>query len=369
MKAAVLFGVNEPFRVCDVTIDKPGAHEVLVSVAASGLCHSDYHFVSGDLPNLMPCVLGHEVAGIVEAVGSEVTTVKVGDHVVGGVATFCGHCDRCVSGRTHLCLSRPRRGDHEPPKLSLNGEAVNRGVQLCGYAEQILVHENGLVPVDRALPLDRAALLGCGVLTGLGSVFNTAKVTAGSKVAVIGCGGVGLNVVQGARLAGADQIVAIDLMPEKRALAARLGATHVIEGGPGSVGAVRDVTKGGVDFSFEVIGLASTMVQAVEMLVPGGLMTIVGAMPLTATFPMSGLQMLANEWRVQGAFMGSSPFVRDIPRFGELYMQGKLELDALIAERIALSQINEGFETMLGATQTRSVITFPDILARAAARA
>lgn len=369
MKAAVLFGVKEPFRVCDVTIDKPAAHEVLVRVAASGLCHSDFHFVSGDLPNPMPCVIGHEVAGIVEAIGAEVTTVTVGDHVVGGVSTFCGHCHRCVSGQTHLCTAKPKRGDHERPRLSLNGETVSRGVQLCGYAEQILVHENGVVAVDRALPLDRAALLGCGVLTGLGSVFNTAKVTPGSKVAVIGCGGVGLNVIQGAKLAGADRIVAVDLMPEKRALAARLGATHVVEGGPDAVAAVRDMTNGGVDYSFEVIGLASTMVQAVEMLAPGGLMTIVGAMPLTATFPISGVQMLLNEWRIQGAFMGSSPFVRDIPRFGALYMQGRLELDALIAERIDLSQINEGFETMLGATQTRSVITFPDILADAAARA
>ena len=368
MKAAVLFGVKEPFRICDVAIDKPMAREVLVRVAASGLCHSDYHFVSGDLPNPMPCVLGHEVAGVVEAIGSEVTRMRVGDHVVGGVTTFCGHCDRCVSGRTHLCLDKPQRGDHEPPKLSLDGEIVNRGVQLCGYAEQILIHENGLVVVDRTLPLDRAALLGCGVLTGLGSVFNTAKVTPGSKVAVIGCGGVGLNVVQGAKLAGADQIVAIDLMPEKRALAAQLGATDVVAGGPDAVATVRELTGGGVDFSFEVIGLARTMVQAVEMLVPGGLMTIVGAMPATATFPMSGLQLLANEWRIQGAFMGSSPFVRDIPRFGALYMEGRLELDALIAEHIDLSQINEGFETMLGGAQTRSIITFPDILADANAR-
>ena len=369
MKAAVLFGVKQPFQICEVAIDKPAVREVLVRVAASGLCHSDFHFVSGDLPNPMPCVLGHEVAGIVEAVGSEVTTVKVGDHVVGGVSTFCGHCNPCVSGRTHVCQSKPQRSARDRPRLSLDGERVSHGVQLCGYAEQILVHENGVVPVNRALPLDRAALLGCGVLTGLGTVFNAAKVTQGSKVAVLGCGGVGLNVVQGAKLAGAAQIVAIDLAPEKRALASRLGATHVIEGGPDAVATVREMTNGGVDYAFEVIGLDRTMVQAIQMLAVGGLMTIVGAMPLTATFPMSGIQMLLNEWRVQGSFMGSSPFVRDIPRFGDLYMQGRLELDALVAERIDLSQINQGFETMLGATQARSVITFPEVLADAAARA
>jgi S-(hydroxymethyl)glutathione dehydrogenase/alcohol dehydrogenase len=194
-------------------------------------------------------------------------------------------------------------------------------------------------------------------------------VTPGSKVVVIGCGGVGLNVVQGARICGASQIVAVDLMPEKRALAERFGATHTVAGGPDSVQAVRDLTGGGADFSFEVIGLPQTVEQALQMTVPGGLMTIVGALHMEATIQIPGLAMLLNEWRIQGALMGSAPFTRDIPRFASLYMQGMLDLDTLVSEHIALEDINRGYETMLEGKQARSVITFPEVMREAAAGA
>ena len=370
MKAAVMRETKAPLCIEEVSIDKPASREVLVRVAASGLCHSDYHFLNGDLPTPLPAVLGHEVAGVVEAVGAEVTAVKVGDPVVACGSVFCGRCSACVSGKAHICTDRPHRLEQDGARLKLgSGVGVTQNGELGGFAEQILVHENALVAVPREMPLDRAALIGCGVLTGLGTVFNTAKVTPGSKVAVIGCGGVGLNLIQGARLAGADQIIAVDMMAQKRELALKLGATHAVAGGAQAVEAVRELSEGGVDYAFEAIGIPSAMIQAVEMLARGGLMTIVGAVKLGEVIPLPGIQMVLNEWRVQGALMGSSPFVRDIPRFANLYLQGRLDLDTLIAERIGLSGVNEGFQTMLGATQARSVITFPEVMKEAAAAA
>ena len=370
MKAAVLFAPRQPFELRDVGIDKPGPHEVLIRVAASGLCHSDWHYASGDLPTPLPAVLGHEGAGIVEAIGSDVRTVKIGDHVVSCALVFCGHCDQCVSGRTHTCLDKPDRAKADPPRLSMDGAAVAQGTRLGAFAETMLVHQNAIVAIDRAMPLDRAALLGCGVLTGLGSVFNAAKVTPGSKVVVIGAGGVGLNVIQAARIAGARQIVAVDANPAKQAIAGHFGATDFVVGGDRAVKDVRGVTGGGVDFAFEVIGLPATIAQGVQMMTIGGLMTIVGATRIDATIPLPGIQMLFNEWRVQGTFFGGAAFTRDIPRIVDLYIKGRLDLDTLVSERIALGEINKGFADMIGgATQARNVITFPDVLAHAAARA
>lgn len=367
MRAAVLHATGSGFAIEDVSIDTPAADEVLVRIAASSLCHSDYNYVTGDMPFPLPAVLGHEVAGIVEAVGEDVRGLKVGDHVASCASLFCGHCLPCVSGRNHLCSDRPKRAKGGAPRLSLNGRKLSQGGSLGGFAEQMLVHENSLVRVDRALPLDKAALLGCAVLTGLGVVFNAAKVTAGSRVAVLGCGGVGLNVIQGARIAGAEQIIAVDLVEEKRELALKLGATHAIGGGPDLVDQVRALSNGGVDFSFEVIGRPETMTQAVRMLASGGLMTMVGVARFDASVEIPAVEMLTREWRMQGSLMGSSPFTRDIPRFGDLYLRGKLDLDMLVAEHIGLDDINSGYDVMKKGSQTRSVITFPEVLKQAQA--
>ena len=369
MRAAVLFEPKQPFEIRDVGIDKPGRHEVLLRVAASGLCHSDWHFAHGDLPVAAPVVLGHEAAGIVEAVGEGVRTVAVGDHVVSCALVFCGHCDQCVSGRTHGCQDKPRRGEEDPSRLTLEAQPITQQSGLGAFAEQMLVHENAIVKVDRAMPLDRAALMGCGVLTGFGAVFNAAKVAPGSRVVVIGAGGVGLNVIQAARFAGARQIVAVDLHPAKEALARHFGATDFVAGGPDVIAAVRDVTGGGAEYAFEVIGLPQTIAEGVQMLAPAGLMTVVGAPAAGVTIPMPGIGMIFNEWRIQGTFFGGSPFTRDIPRLARLYMDGKIDLDTLISERIDLPEINRGFADMLTGTQARCVITFDDVLADAAARA
>jgi S-(hydroxymethyl)glutathione dehydrogenase/alcohol dehydrogenase len=342
----------------DVDLDLPRDHEVLVRVGASGLCHSDLHYLNGDFPFVGPAVFGHEIAGVVEAVGSDVTTVQVGDHVVACASGFCGHCTTCVSGKSHLCTDKPGRRAGDNPRLSLRGEPVLQGMQIGGFAEMALLHENWVVTINREVPLDRAALLGCGVLTGLGAVINRAQVQPGSKVVVVGCGGVGLNVVQGARIAGARQIIAVDLAAEKLELAKTLGATDVVPGGAGAVDIVRQLTGGGADYAFEVIGLAETIVQSVDMLARGGQLTMVGASRPDMTLPLSAFKTVANELRIQGVIMGSSPFVRDIPRYADMYLRGQLDLDSLIAERIPLLAVNEGMDMLRTGRQARSVITF-----------
>lgn len=370
MKAAVLFALREPLEVCDLQIDKPRPREVLLRVAASGLCHSDLHFMTGDLPGQIPVVLGHEVAGVVEAVGSDVSVCRVGDHVVSCTLTFCGHCNQCVSGRTQTCSEKPGRLPTEQSRLTHLGKPVAQGARIGGFAEQVLIHENSVVKIDRSVPLDRAALLGCGVLTGMGAVFNAAKVPPGSKVAIIGCGGVGLMIVQAARIAGASQIIAIDANRTKAPLALQFGASDFIQGDDDMIAAVREKTSGGADFVFEAIGVPKVIAQGVQMLAPNGLMTVVGAIPADATIPLPGLAMIYNEWRVQGTLFGSSAFTRDIPFIIGLYQRGLIDLDTMISRRIELDDVNEGFADMAaGATQARNVITFNSVLDQAAARA
>src|SRR5215831_2494706 len=228
MKAAVFHGPQKPLTIENVEVAQPIEREVLVRTAASGVCHSDLHFVDGYYQFPTPAILGHEAAGIVEAVGPHVSEFKPGDHVIACLSIFCGHCDYCLTGRTHLCQSRPVRALTEPPKLSWKGAPVNQFANLSSYAEEMLVHESGLVKVRDDMPLDRAALVGCGVTTGVGAVLNTARVEAGATVAVFGAGGVGLAAIQGARIAGARMIIAVDVFASKLALARELGATHAV---------------------------------------------------------------------------------------------------------------------------------------------
>lgn len=361
MKAAVLETCPGELTIQDVSIDKPRKSEVLVRVAAAGLCHSDLHFMEAKYPCPCPTVLGHESAGVVEAVGEDVTYVKPGDHVISCLSVYCGACSYCLTGRTYLCQNKAAtaRSADQPSRLSrTSGEPIAQFIHLSSFAEQILVHEHALVKIDPDMPLDRAALIGCGVTTGLGAVFNTTKIPVGSTVAVIGCGGIGLNVVQGARIAGAGRIIAVDMNPGKLEMAQEFGATDVVDASKGdAVALVKELTKGGVDFSFEAIGLKIAAEQAFQMLCPGGTATIIGMIPVGQKLELHGVDFLAEK-KIQGSIMGSNRFRVDMPRYIDMYMQGRLKLDELVSARISLDEINEGFAVMKTGTVARSVIVF-----------
>jgi S-(hydroxymethyl)glutathione dehydrogenase/alcohol dehydrogenase len=360
MKAAVLIQPGQPLQIEDLQIAKPGPHEVLIRTAACGLCHSDLHFIEGSYPHPLPAIPGHEAAGIVEAVGSEVRTVKVGDAVVTCLSAYCGHCEFCVTGRMSLCLGGDtRRAAGDAPRISrADGSVVNQMLNLSAFAEQMLVHEHACVAINPDMPLDRAAILGCAVTTGAGAVFNACKVTPGESVAVVGCGGVGLATINAAKIAGAGRIIAADPMPEKRALALKLGATDVIDATvDGAAGQIIEMTKGGVDHAIEAVGRPASAKLAVSVLRRGGTATILGMMPLAEQVGLSAMDLLSGK-KLQGAIMGGNRFPVDLPRLVDFYIRGLLDLDSIIAERIPLSAINDGFEKMKGGASARSVIVF-----------
>lgn len=360
MKAAVLIEAGKPLQIEQIYISNPGPHEVLIRTAACGLCHSDLHFIEGTYPHPLPAIPGHEAAGIVEAVGSEVRTVKVGDAVVTCLSAFCGHCEYCVTGRMSLCLGGDtRRKAGEAPRLTRpDGSIVNQMLNLSAYAEMMLVHEHACVAIHPDMPLPQASVIGCAVTTGAGTIFNACKVTPGETVAVIGCGGVGLATINAAKIAGAGRIIAADPMPEKRALAMRLGATDVID--PMDADAakqIQELTKGGVDHAIEAVGRPASGELAVKSLKRGGTATILGMMPLQHSVGLSAMDLLSGK-KLQGAIMGGNRFPVDIPRLVDFYMRGLLDLDTIISETIPLERINEGFDQMKRGDSARSVIVF-----------
>jgi S-(hydroxymethyl)glutathione dehydrogenase / alcohol dehydrogenase len=359
LKAAVLRSAPGELEVADVDIDRPAYREVLIKTAAAGLCHSDLHFIDGTYPAMTPMVLGHESAGVVEAVGDQVTYVKPGDHVITCLSVFCGHCEDCLSGNPARCTNpetaRPKGSD---PRLSENGNAMGQFLNLSSFAEQMLVHEHALVKIRDDMPLDLAALIGCGVTTGLGAVFNTAGVEPGTTVAVIGCGGVGLATIRGALIAGASRIIAVDTLESKLEMATTFGATDVVNASEEDpVGKVMELTWGGVHYAFEAIGLKVTSEQAFNMLRRGGTATIIGMIPLGQTIELPGVAFL-GEKKIQGCLMGSTRFRIDMPRYIELYLQGRLNLEDMVSQRLNLDQINEGFEAMKAGEVARSVVVF-----------
>jgi len=360
MRAAVLPEIPSMLEIAEIQVDRPGPREVLVRTVAAGLCHSDLHFMEGKYSCDTPTVPGHEAAGVVEAVGADVTHVKPGDHVIGCLSIFCGHCAYCLSGRPVLCDRQGlERGDDQPPRLSRDGAPIHQFLRLSAFAEMMLVHENTLVKIREEMPLDRAALIGCAVTTGLGAVFNTAKVTPGSTVAVIGCGGVGLNSVQGAFIAGAGRVIAVDMNPWKLELARTFGATDLVDARAGDpVEQVRELTGGGVEYAFEAIGLKVTAEQSFAMLQKGGTATIIGMIPEGERIELPGSEFL-DEKKIQGSNMGSNRFRVDMPRYVDLYLSGRLKLDELVSARIGLEQINDGFDAMRRGDVARSVIEFP----------
>jgi S-(hydroxymethyl)glutathione dehydrogenase/alcohol dehydrogenase len=357
MKAAVFHGAHQPLTIEDVEIDKPMAHEVLVRVVATGVCHSDLHFVDGLYPYPAPAILGHEAAGVVEAVGDQVQYVKPGDHVISCLSVFCGHCEYCLSGKPYLCNSPERnRKPTDPPKYTMGGKPVYQFLNISSYAEKMLLYENAIVKIPDDMPLDRAALIGCGVTTGVGAALNTAKVEPGSSVAVFGTGGVGIAAIQGARIAGARQIIAVDVVESKLADAKKFGATHVVDASSGDpVQKIREMTGDGVDYAFEAIGLKKTAEQAFDCLRPGGVATVIGMIPVGQKVELDGPSFL-REKKIQGSTMGSNRFRVDMPHYIELYRQGRLNLDDMISRRLELKDVNEAFRAMKAGEVARQVL-------------
>lgn len=363
MKAAVMLEVGSPLAIRDIDIDDPLPREVVVKVKASGLCHSDLHTMKTDFGWPVPLVLGHEVAGVVEAVGRDVTSTKVGDHIVANLISSCGCCPNCLMGVPTNCTDPGaiRRGPNDRPRYAMDGKPVAQIGDIGGFAEKILVHERNVVPIDHSIPFDRAALLGCGVITGVGAVKNAAGVRFGDAVAVIGCGGVGLNVVQGAAISGASHVIAIDVQPLKLELARKFGATEVIDPSKETdlVGCVQAIVgKGGVDFAFEVVGLPDTVKQAIDITDTGGSAYVVGKMRPGTSAALTAHDLLRSNKRLSGVFMGATVAGVDIPLYAKLYQQGRLNLDDLIAETIPLEQINEGYSKLEKGETARSVVTF-----------
>ncbi len=360
MKAAYLESApGELVIIDDLELDEVTPREVRIKTSAAGVCHSDLHYMQGLYKTRLPTVVGHEAAGVVVEVGRDVTYVKPGDHVVTVLSVFCGTCEFCLSGQLTQCRKRgTRRGRGQTQRLQRQGQDVSQFLDVSAFAEEMLVHENAVVKVDKSLPLDRAALLGCAVLTGLGAVFRTARVRGGSTVAVIGAGGVGLNVVQGARLAGAKRVIAIDQVDSKLELAKSFGATDVVNASQEDpIKSVQDITGDGVDYAFEAIGLKPTTEQAFAMLRPGGTAVVVGMIPLGTNIELPGVDFMFEK-KIVGSLMGSNNFRVDIPTYVDMYLQGRLKLDELVSERVGLEDINQAFAQMQEGAVARSVVVF-----------
>ena len=359
MKAAVFREVNVPMEVEEVDISKPAPREVLVRTVAAGVCHSDLHFFNGTYPGQLPIILGHESAGIVEQVGSDVRYVQPGDHVITCLSAFCGHCEYCLTGHLSLCQEPELRRDKgEEPRLSMNSDQINQFANLSSFAEYMLVHEHAIVKIREDMPLDRAALIGCGVTTGVGAVIHTAAVEPGTSVVVIGCGGIGLSCINGAAIAGAGKIIAVDMVASKLDLARKFGATDVVNAkDTDPVAAVLEMTGGGAHYTFEAIGLKVSAEQAFQMLRRGGTATIIGMIPPGQMVEVHGAEFLMEK-KLQGSMMGSNRFRVDMPRFVDFYLQGKLHLDDMISSRIKLEDINDAFAALETGEVARSVIMF-----------
>ena len=362
MKAAVLYEANKPLVVETVDIDEPGDGEVLVRIAAAGVCHSDYHVMKGEWASPMPVILGHEGAGVVERIGSGVSRLKPGQPVILNFRANCGTCDYCTVGRPVLCdgieTGRNEMFDGSI-RLHKDGQPINHFARTSCFAEYAVIPESGAVPVRADMPLDKAALVGCSVMTGVGAVINTARIEPGSTVVVIGCGGVGLNSVQGAVLAGADRVIAVDTLENKLAFAREFGATDTVNAGNGdAVARVLEMSKGGVDYAFEAIGNSHTISQAYEMTRPGGTTVIVGMAPQDDNVSINALSFPRTEKVMMGSYYGSArPWV-DLPKMADLYLSGRLKIDNMITRTYTLDEINEAYDALGAGEVARSVIVF-----------
>ena len=373
-KAAVLYEQgrerpytqSQPLAIEIVELDDPNDGELLVEIAAAGLCHSDLSTIEGIRPRPVPLVMGHEAAGIVRAVGGDVDDVKVGDHVVMVFVMSCGVCAVCCGGRPHLCsVSAKAKAKGEliggGRRLHLNGRPLNHNVGISCFAEYAVVSRGSVVVVDRDVSLEDAALFGCAVITGVGAVVNTAKVPAGATMAVVGLGGVGLNAMLGGVIAEAARIFAIDVKDGKLELARALGATDTVNAkDPDCVAKVREETGGGVDYVFEMAGNIEAWKTAYAIVGRGGTLTSAGLTPAVAEFAFKPYDLVSNEKAIKGSYMGSSVPQRDVPRFMELYKQGKLPVDKLRSGFLALDDINAGFDRLAEGNVVRQILSFSE---------
>ncbi len=359
MKAAVCYKPGSPLLVEEVSIDPPQRDEVKIRLAATAVCHSDVHYLRGEWNTNFPVIVGHEAAGIVEEVGENVTLTKPGERVIVSLLRACGRCYFCTSGLQNHC-SGTFALDTESRLHNQRGETVFQGVKVGAFADYAIVDQSQVVPVPAEISLDRAALLACGVMTGVGAVVNTAQVKPGSSVVVIGSGGVGLNAIQGAHIAGAARIIALDVVDLKLAAAKTFGATHAINAQQDTVRqTIRDLTEGrGADYVFVTVGNTSAVQQGLTLLRRAGTLVIVGMPQAGATVPLPVVNVASAGLRILGSFMGSSRFSIDIPWLIDLYQQGRLKLDELITARYPLAEINEAIETMEKGLALRNVIVW-----------
>jgi len=363
MKAAVLYETNTPLKVEKVTLDEPQANEVLVKIVATGVCHSDLHFMKGEMPVPVPVVPGHEGAGIVEKLGPGVTTLQPGDHVVMMVAFSCGKCRHCIEGKPTMCVENlPIQSMATLPgggiRLHKGKQALNHMFGLASYAEYAVVHERSCVKVREDAPLDVLCLLGCGTSTGIGAAINSTGMKAGESIAIFGCGGVGLSAVMGAKLAGAGKIIAVDTLDKKLKMAQNLGADYLINASVDDpMAKIMELTGGGADYALECIGNVNVMTQAFSSIRFGGKFIVVGMAPLGTVFSIATYEFLLGK-TVTGTVQGDINPQIDIPRYIDLYMNGKLPIDRLISKTYSLDQINEAFEALEKGQVIRSVIKF-----------
>jgi alcohol dehydrogenase len=358
---------SRPLRIESVTLDPPGPGEVLVRIVAAGLCHSDLSVINGDRPRPLPMALGHEAAGIVEALGPDgdargTDALAVGDHVVMVFMPSCGHCLPCAEGRPALCTpgavangagvllgGGARLRDAE-------GVGIHHHLGCSAFATHAVVSRRSLVKVDRDLPLEVAALFGCAVLTGVGAAVNTAQVRAGQTVAVVGLGGVGLAAVLGALAAGAAQVIAVDMLPDKLVLARTLGATATVAAGPDTPEAVRALTAGGCDVVLEMAGSVGALASAMAMTRRGGVTVTAGLPPAGAALPVDVAALVADERTLKGSYIGTCVPTRDIPRYVALHRAGRLPVDQLVSGHLTLSGINEGFDALHSGHAVRQIV-------------
>lgn len=357
------YAKSQPLKIVELDLDPPGPGEVLVKIRAAGLCHSDLSVIDGNRPRPMPMVLGHEAVGVVEAVGSGVTQLNVGDHVVTVFVPSCGKCSPCSQQRPALCepgfkanvagtLLTGARRLH-------NDSQVNHHLGVSGFASHAVVAAESCVRIEKSLPFDIAAVFGCAVITGVGAVVNTSQIQSGQSAAVVGLGGVGLAAILGAKRAGAAPLVAVDLSDAKLAIAQQFGATHTFNAAaPDCVEQIRKATNGGVMHALEMAGSAKALELAWQITARGGKTVTAGLPHPDARLPISPVQLVVEERSLLGSYVGSCVPSRDIPKFIEWFRQGELPVDKLLSERIGLDQINEGFDRLADGQTVRQVLVF-----------